>query len=249
MCAKSRDSRVNWNCSEGGHAVSVVILLNLLPFEGGRADLQPSEKDLVPVLPHDEGPGGTDQSLGQVEHDLDQEVESEGPGDGLAVSHSLVGEGASYRVLLAKCANAVSSGGATAEATGLWVVVSGKRHHQHWKHQPDGTQDEVQNLQKREGLLEVGDFCPLLRCLTLAAVWWLTPSSKPSLCWLRVPGRLTRLPTVAGEGRFWPRTHAGLPRSSSSSHLYWTSSVSMNSESKNTAVKCDTASVLFAQSQ
>lgn len=119
MCAKSHDSRVNINRSEGRHSVSAVILLNLLPFGGGRTDLQPSEKDLVPVLPHDEGPDGTDQRLGQVEHDLDQEVQCEGPSDRLAVSHSLVGEGASYWILLAECADAVFSGRPTAEATGL----------------------------------------------------------------------------------------------------------------------------------
>lgn len=73
MCAKSPDGRVHLNSSEGRHAVSVV-LLNLLPLGGGRTDLQAGKKDLVPVLPHDEGPDGTDQRLGQVEHDLDQEV-------------------------------------------------------------------------------------------------------------------------------------------------------------------------------
>lgn len=142
----------------GLKAVSDVILLNLLPFERGRSDLQPSEKDLVPVLPHDEGPDGTDQCLGQVEHDLHQEVQGEGPRYGLAVSHSLVGEGASYGVLLAECAKAGSSGGPAAEAAGLGVVVPGKRHHQHWNHQPDGAQDEVQNLRKRDGLSEEGAF-------------------------------------------------------------------------------------------
>lgn len=161
MCAKSHDSRININWSEGRHTVSVVILLNLLPFGGGRTDLQPGEKDLVPVLPHNEGPDGTDQCLGQVEHDLDQEVQSEGPSYGLAVSHSLVGEGSSYRVLLAECANAVFSGGPTAEAAGLWVVVSGERHDQHWNDQPNGTQDKVQNLQRRDGLLEALFFPPV----------------------------------------------------------------------------------------
>lgn len=154
MCAKSHDSRVVMNRPHGRPTVSVVILLNLLPFGGRRTDLQPSEKDLVPVLPHDEGPDGTDQGLDQVEHDLDQEVEGEGLGDGLAVAHSLVGEGASYGVLLAERANAVFPGGATAEATGLGVVVSGKRHHQHRNHQPDGTQNKVHDLQRRDGLLE-----------------------------------------------------------------------------------------------
>lgn len=142
------------NPSEGRPTVSVLILLNLLPFGGGRTDLQPSEKDLVPVLPHDKGPDGTDQGLGQVEHHLDQEVEGEGPGNGLAVAHSLVGEGASDGVLLAERANAVFPGGATAEAAGLGVVVSRERHHQHWHHQPDGAQDKVHNLQRRDGLFE-----------------------------------------------------------------------------------------------
>lgn len=111
--------------------VVTLSLLNLLPFRGGRTDLQPSEKDLVPVLPHDEGPDGTDQRLGQVKHNLDQEVQGEGPSYHLAVSRSLVGEGASYGVLLAECANAVFPGRPTAEATGLCVVVSGERRDQH----------------------------------------------------------------------------------------------------------------------
>lgn len=101
MCSKSCIGRVNLNSSEGGRNVPVAIFLNLLPLGGGRTDLQAGEKDLVPVLPHDEGPDGTDQCLGQVEHNLDQEVQSEGPSDHLTVTDPLVHKDASYRVLLA----------------------------------------------------------------------------------------------------------------------------------------------------
>lgn len=159
--------------SHGRPTVSVAILLNLLPFGGGRTDLQPGEKDLVPVLPHDEGPDGTDQGLDQVEHDLDQEVEGEGLGYGPAVAHSLVGEGASDGVLLAERADAAFPGGAAAEATGLGVVVSGERHHQHRNHHPDGAQDKVHNLQRRDGLSEALFFLsPHLH----SDVWLLLPS-------------------------------------------------------------------------
>lgn len=95
-------------------------MLNLLPLLGGRrADLKASEKDLVTVLPHDEGTGGTDERLDQVQHDLEQEVERECPGDHLTVADSLVGEGAGYGVIRIQCAHAVLSHLLTAEATGL----------------------------------------------------------------------------------------------------------------------------------
>lgn len=131
MCAKSPDGRVNLNSSEGGHAVSVIVLLNLLPLGGGRTDLQAGKKDLVPVLPHDEGPNGTDQRLGHVEHDLDQEVQSEGPSYHLAVTDSLIVKDASYRIFLAECADTVLSCRPAAESTGLGVVMPSKRHDQH----------------------------------------------------------------------------------------------------------------------
>lgn len=130
MCAKSPGGRVNLNSSEGRHAVSVVVLLNLLPLRGRRTDLQAGEKDLVPVFPHDEGPDGTDQRLGQVEHDLDQEVQSEGPSYHLAVADSLVVKGASYRVLLAECADTVLSRWPTTESAGLGVMVPSEGHDQ-----------------------------------------------------------------------------------------------------------------------
>lgn len=250
MCAKSHNSRVNINWSEGRHSVSVVILLNFLPFGRGRTDLQPGEKDLVAVLPHDEGPDGTDQSLGQVEHDLDQEVQSEGPSYRLAVSHPLVGEGASYGVLLVECANAVLSGGPTAEATGLWVVVSGERHHQHWNDQADGTQDKVQNLQRRDGSLEALIFPPLLKCLAPAAVLRLTPSSKPSLEPGMLAYSLRRVKEIthnsAGKGLEQNTCKSALKLQqlpTFTKHPVWV----WTTESKNTAVKCDTGSVLFTQ--
>lgn len=86
------------------------MTLNLLPLlEGGRANLQTSKEDLVAVLPHDEGTDGTDERLDQVQHNLEQEVECECPIDHLTVTDSLVGEGASYRVLWVQCAHAVLS--------------------------------------------------------------------------------------------------------------------------------------------
>lgn len=134
--------------SDQGHPInSVIITLNLLPLlGGGRANLKTSEKDLVTVLPHDEGADGTDECLGQVQHDLEQEVECEGPSYHLTVADSLVGKGASYRVILMQFANAILSHMLTAEATGLWVVMSSKRHDQHWNDQANCTQDEVQKL-------------------------------------------------------------------------------------------------------
>lgn len=76
-------------------------MLNLLPLAGwGRANLETSEKDLVTVLPHDEGTDGADQRLGQVQHNLDQEVECEGPSYHLTVADSLVGKSAGYWVVL-----------------------------------------------------------------------------------------------------------------------------------------------------
>lgn len=100
---------------------SVIITLNLLPLlgGGGRADLEASEKDLVTVLPHDEGTGGADERLGQVQHDLEQEVECECPSYRLTVADSLVGEGAGYWVILMQFAHAVLSHVLTAQATGL----------------------------------------------------------------------------------------------------------------------------------
>lgn len=98
------------------------------------------------MLPHDEGTDGTDECLGQVQHDLEQEVECERPGDHLTVADSLVGEGAGYWVSLIQCAHAVLPLLLTPEATGLWVVVSSERHNQHWNDQADCTQDKVQEL-------------------------------------------------------------------------------------------------------
>lgn len=98
------------------------------------------------MLPHDEGTGGADERLGQVQHDLEQEVECECPSYHLTVADSLVGEGAGYWVILMQFAHAVLSHVLTAQATGLWVVVSSKRHDQHWNDQADCTQDEVQEL-------------------------------------------------------------------------------------------------------
>lgn len=141
-------------CKKPRFTVSVIVLLNLLPLGGGRTDLQAGEKHLVAVLPHDEGPDDADQRLGGVEHDLDQEVKSEGPRYGLAVFHALVGEGASYRVLLAERANTVPPRRPAAEPAGLRVMVPGKGHHQHRNDQPDGAQDKVQNLEGRDGKLK-----------------------------------------------------------------------------------------------
>lgn len=94
--------------------------LNLLPLLGGRrTNLQTSKEDLVAVLPHEEGPDGTDERLGQVEYDLDQEVKSEGLGYHLTVADSLVGEGACDWVILLQRAHAVLSDVPTGEATGL----------------------------------------------------------------------------------------------------------------------------------
>lgn len=83
------------------------------------------------MLPHDEGPDSADDRLDQVQHDLEQEVERERPGDHLAVADSLVGEGAGDRVTWVQSAHAVLSHLHTAEPAGLPVVVSGERHDQH----------------------------------------------------------------------------------------------------------------------
>lgn len=110
---------------------SVMGVLNVLPLGGGGADLKAGEEHLVAVLPHDEGPDGTHHCLEQVENDLQQEVEGEGPGDHLAVTDSLIGEGASYWVLLIQSAHAVLARLLTPEAAGLRVMVSGEGNNQH----------------------------------------------------------------------------------------------------------------------
>lgn len=112
------------------------------------------------MFPHDEGTDGTHECLGQVQHDLQQEVECERPGDHLAVAHSLVGEGAGYWVIfiLIQCAHAVLSRLLTSEATGLCVVVSSERHSQHWNNQADCTQDEVQELSRAKDKSDVMHF-------------------------------------------------------------------------------------------
>lgn len=102
------------------------------------------------MLPHDEGADGTDQRLEHVQHDLEQEVERERPGDHLAVVDALVGEGAGYRVLQVQPAHAVLPHPLAREVTGLSVVVRGERHDQHRDDQADGTQDEVQQLQRAQ---------------------------------------------------------------------------------------------------
>lgn len=81
--------------------------------------MKTGEKDLVAVLPHDEGTDGTDERLDQVQHNLEQEVERERPGDLLTVADSLVGEGAGYWVIMIQCAHAVLSQLLTVERTGL----------------------------------------------------------------------------------------------------------------------------------
>ena len=104
------------------HPITSVIIstLHLLPLcGGGRANLKTSKEDLVTVLPHDEGAHGTDECLGQVQYDLEQEVERECPGDHLTVTDCLVGKGAGYWVFLVQCAHAVFSDLHTAEAAGL----------------------------------------------------------------------------------------------------------------------------------
>lgn len=54
--------------------------------------MEAGEEHLVAVLPHNEGCDGTDQRLDRVQHNLDQEVEGERPGDGLTVARLMVGE-------------------------------------------------------------------------------------------------------------------------------------------------------------
>lgn len=125
---------------------------------GGGANLKASEEGLVTVLPHDEDTDGADESLGQVQQDLDQEVERERPGDHLAVTDSLVGEGAGYWVFFIQHAHAVLSNLLTAEVTSLWVVVSGERHNQHWNDQADHAQDKVEELWRVEDKSEVMHF-------------------------------------------------------------------------------------------
>ena len=102
------------------------------------------------MFPHDEGADGTDQRLEHVQHDLEQEVERERPGDHLTVVDSLVGEGAGYRVLQVQSAHTVLPHPLTCEVTGLSIVVRGERHDQHRDDQADRTQDEVQQLQRTQ---------------------------------------------------------------------------------------------------
>lgn len=130
-----------------------------MPLLGGRrADLQPREEDLIAMLPHDEGPHGTDQRLGQVQQDLNQEVERKGPGYRLAVTDVLIDEGSSDWVSLIQHARAVSLFLLTGEAAGQRVMVSGKRHDQHGDDQASGAQDEVQELSGAEKHCEVMNF-------------------------------------------------------------------------------------------
>ena len=102
------------------------------------------------MLPHDEGADGTDQRLDHVQHDLEQEVERQCPGDHLTVVDSLVGEGAGDWILQVQFAHTVLSHLLTCEVTGLSVVVRGERHDQHRNDQADRTQDEVQELQRAQ---------------------------------------------------------------------------------------------------
>lgn len=98
------------------------------------------------MLPHDEGTDGADQGLGQVQHNLDQEVEREGPSYHLTVADSLVGKGARYGVVLMQFAYAVIFNRLTAQAAGLRVVVSSEGHDQHWDDQANRAQAEVKEL-------------------------------------------------------------------------------------------------------
>ena len=86
---------------------------------GGRADLKTSEEDLVTVLPQDEGTDGTDEGLGQVQHDLDQKVDCECPGDHITVTGPLEVERTGYWVIVIQFADAVFSQLFTAKAAGL----------------------------------------------------------------------------------------------------------------------------------
>lgn len=96
--------------------------------------------------PHDEGAHCADERLDQVQQDLEQEVESECPRDGLTVTHPFVGEGASYGVVAILNAHAGLSLLLTGEAAGLRVVVSGECHRQHGNDQTGGAQEEVEEL-------------------------------------------------------------------------------------------------------
>lgn len=112
--------------------ILLLITLNLLPLlGGGRANLKTSKEDLVTLFPQDEGTSGADKCLGQVEHNLEQEVKRERPGYDLTVADSLVGESAGDWVVLVQFARAVLSRILTAEAAGLRVVVSSECHDQH----------------------------------------------------------------------------------------------------------------------
>lgn len=102
------------------------------------------------MLPHDKGTDGTDNGLGKVQHDLEQEVQRESPGNHFAVVDRFIGEGASDGVIWVQCAHAVFSLQLTVEVTGLRVVVSGKSHDQHRDDQANRTQDKVQELQTAE---------------------------------------------------------------------------------------------------
>ncbi|TNN57409.1 hypothetical protein EYF80_032378 [Liparis tanakae] len=113
---------------------------DLMPLLGkGRANLKAGEKHLVTVLPHDKGTDGTRQCLGQVQHDLEQEVDGERPGDRLAGAHSLVGE-AQYGVSLASSeglmADMRKATTVTANPNSSWsrATSSGKRQTLHLLH-------------------------------------------------------------------------------------------------------------------
>ena len=124
-------------------------------LSGGSGDLKPGEEHLVPVLPQDEGPDATDQRLGHVQDDLEQEVERERPADHVTAAGALVDEGACYRVISVQGAHAVLVHLLAAEATGLWVVVSSERYNQHGNDQADDTQDKVEELWRAEDENEV----------------------------------------------------------------------------------------------
>lgn len=120
-----------------------------MPLLGvGRANLQAGEEDLIAVLPHDEGTDSADQGLDQIQHDLEQEVERESPGDDLTVLDPLIGEGASYGVVGVQGAHTVISLLVAREAAGLRVVVPGERRDQHRYDQANRAQDKVQELQR-----------------------------------------------------------------------------------------------------
>lgn len=124
---------------------SPIIRLNFLP-RGGRANLKTCKEDLIAVLPHDEGTNGADKCLGQIEDDLDQEVECESTGDRLAVADSLISESASYWVVFIEPAGALVSLLLTDEAAVLRVVVCSECHDEHRDDQANHTQDKIEEL-------------------------------------------------------------------------------------------------------